>query len=588
MNFAKLNDKYYVLFSFPYKNEEVFVCRDKVNLLYSFFKFVDDDFIKIKSPALDKIFKPNTDPIVNDVQNNFRAKFSKADIEQHKSKVIDLIKKIISDFSAYTQKTIENNINSVVINIKKIGKTNIAALYDSRTNTITMDEIEINKMSDELLFHTLLHEMLHCASASFYPSEVGFRNNRVTSFKDGTLFNQYENTYFNEAYTELTAQNYHPISPRSYPLVTSLLYTILKFCDQDKVRQYYFTNDNLKLVQHLQDVFHQPQSEIQKLLFLFDVCEETFSKVLKTDRSILRETMLSSYTTLVNLISKMIIDKYRAENKNPKMLDFYPLFVNRLNTKLPKDIQNAINYCLHKSLGFFEYYSSNNFENKTDPMDYVMFPYFKKCFVESFTQRLPLPSSFPEKYKCFEIFQQVLSNNSYIGDKKGWYTKESVFRNLFNEKFNYLPKDENMLLHLTHQYLCLLNDFDFDITKYLNRDYVVAVLKKSPSIFRSLSVNNIYYVLDIQNDLPSQMQASEYFYVGIIKQLLKEKNQNSLEILSNYFNKIDVKTQNKMLYSSNFLAILEKSKLLDGENLEKFIYNAKLTASQNFTDEFTI
>ena len=97
MNFAKLNDKYYVLFSFPYKNEEVFVCRDKVNLLYSFFKFVDDDFIKIKSPALDKIFKPNTDPIVNDVQNNFRAKFSKADIEQHKSKVIDLIKKIISN-----------------------------------------------------------------------------------------------------------------------------------------------------------------------------------------------------------------------------------------------------------------------------------------------------------------------------------------------------------------------------------------------------------------------------------------------------------------------------------------------------------
>ncbi len=587
MNFAKLNDKYYVLFSFPYKNEEVFVCRDKVNLLYSFFKFVDDDFIKIKSPTLDKIFKPNTDPIVYSV-SKYPANFSKINFEQLKSTAIDLIKDMTNNFSAYIQNIIENNLKNVVIRVKKIGRTNVSAEYDGETNTITIDEIEINKMSDKLLLHTFFHEMLHCASASFYASKSGFRSNNVISFKSGIIFNQYENTYFNEAYTELMAHKYYPVKPRSYALVTSMLDTILKFCDQDKVKEYYFTNDNQNLVKHLQEVFHQPQSEIRKLLLLFDVCDETFNKTVRDERFNLREIILSSYSTLVNLVSKMIIDKYRAENKDLKQLNFYSIFVNRLNSELPSDVKNAVNYCLDKSQRFFEYYLNNNFENKTDQIDYVMFPYYKKIFIETFAQGIPLPPSFPERYKCFEIYQQVLSNNTEIGNKKGWYTKESVFKNLFDERFNYLPKDEDRRLHVIYQYLTIMNDFKFDITKYLNKDQVIAVLKKSPNIFRSLCASNIYYMLDIQKDLPSQMQASEYFYVGIIKQLLKEKNQNSLEILSNYFNKIDVKTQNKMLYSSNFLAILEKSKLLDGENLEKFIYNAKLTASQNFTDEFTI
>ena len=560
MNFEKLNQNYYILYSFSYKKDEIFVCRDKQNLDYKYFKFNNNEFCSVKSPALDAFLKPFTDNVLYEEQSDLTETVDFQDaLKYAKSKAL----LAISDLDELTQQHAKSMLNTVKFNIEKMEKN--SGLYSPNSHMITIDE---GCLKSPLLHHIILHELMHCMSNNNFRTGIQITN--IDLLSSGNLNIQYLNSIINEAITEILTQKYDPVDKKYYTLPVNVFSALLKYCDPNEIKRFYFNCDAESFIDYLATNFHQQKSEIIKLSLLFDATELSYKYAIYNDSSYVQSNIAASLSSLYSLTCKMIIDKLKIEKKSVlNSLNFNEVFSIE---NLPTKIKNTILGIQTKSTTYFEYYkhqeSSSN--SITSSFDNIMFPVYQKKFFENFIENIELPSEYPEKFKTFEIFQQVLapSTKTYT-DTHQPISKQVLFERLFDKSKNYLPKDKILLSKIVEQYLEIFDQYDFDVSTYMDQNIVVKVISKRGDLFAKFCRINIYFLYNNRKQLPQILLANKHFYRSLLHQLIKEENKSTFEILLNYFYDLDTKFQTKFLNDQNFWMELGKSKLLSKEQLHK-------------------
>ncbi len=562
MNLDNLDKNYYILYSFSHKGNEIFVCRDKKNLAYTYFKLQNEKFINVKSKSLDAFLKPFVDDVLfedillNQFSQQENAHFNNALILA-KLSMLD----IISEMPDKLREKMSDKLTSVNYNIKNIKDG--AGSYCSNTHCITIDA---SYLSSPLLTHVLLHEMIHSVSAN--DNKCGFRCTNLECFSSGNIFKQNIHTILNEAYTEILAQRYEPVNQKYYDFPIKMFSTILKLCDDKKIMNFYFSSNVDGFINYLASNFHQTQTDIMKLSLLFDACYHSYEYSLKNNKSYIKSNVSASFSALYNMISKMVIDKYAAEAKDKlNSLKFSDIFSKKIGKKSNSYID------LRRNRAYFDYYKNKQLSSsKVSQFNLNMFPICQKKFIESFVNDVELSNFYPDDYKIFEIYQQVLAPSSIIYDKNGnVISKQNLFQRLFNEDKNYLPKNKNEKIKIVNQYLEIMDQYNFDITMYINKDLIIKCISNSKLLFDKMCINNVYFLLNNEKQLPSHIQCSKSFYNGLLNQLVKEENKNGPEIIRNYFYSMDIKSQQKIRNDVCFLTNLKESGLLTASDYVEFM-----------------
>ena len=561
MNFENLDKNYYILYSFSHKGNEIFVCRDKKNLAYTYFKLQNEKFINVKSKSLDAFLKPFVDDVLyEDYQQQLHSQQEKT----HFQNALILAKlsmlNIIAEMPDKLQEKMSDNLTSVNYKIGSI--KGCAGKYNPNSHYIA---INTSYLSSPLLTHVLLHEMIHSVSAN--DNKCGFRCTNIEYFPSGNIFTQNIHTMFNEAYTEILAQRYEPVNKKFYAFPVKMFSAILKFCDDKKIMHYYFSSDVNGFIDYLASNFHQTQSDIMKLSLLFDACDRSYEYSIKNKMSYVSSNVSAGFSALYNMISKMVIDKYAAESKDKlNSLKFSDIFSKNRSEKsnLYSDSRNR---------AYFNYYKNKQLSSSKIPQfNLNMFPICQRKFIENFVNDVELPSFYPDDYKVFEIYQQVLSPTSEIYDNyQKVIPKQELFKRLFDEDKNYLPKNNDAKIEIIKQYLEIMEQYDFDITDYMNSDLVIKCISNNQLLFEKMCRNNVYFLLNNEKQLSPHLQRSKYFYNGLLNELVKKENKNGPEIIRNYFYSMDIKSQQKIRNDVCFLKNLKESGLLTESEYSEFM-----------------
>ncbi len=580
MNFEKLNNDYYILYSFPYKKDEIFVCRDKHNLNYCYFKLNNENFCSVKSPALDAFLKPFTDDVLYEQQSDDDLMSDDFQTALKFAKLQALV--AISDLDDTAQQHATGQLATVKFEIKNLEKQ--SGIYDPKKHIITINKDCLHSSS---LSHIIFHEILHCMSNSF--NNVGFKNADIKFFNNGKIAAQFIHSMINEAYTEKLAEDYIPTKYKFYPFTVHIFKALLKFCDEKELKIFYFNSDANSMVDYLATNFHQSRTDIIRISLLFDACNRCYEYANSNDKAYIKSNITASYLSLYNLVCKAIIDKLKIENNEKlnslKFDDIFPY------NDIPESYQKNMMPTRARSELFFEYYkkqknySINAFEN-------FMFPVYQRKFVVNFVNDIDLPAEYPEKFKIFEIFQQVLGpmsstfENSPGLPQNKTVDKQKLFARLFDKSRNYIPKDKKLLSGLIRQYLEINDLYDFDITKYMDHDIVIEIVSKRPEIFAKLCRNNIYFIYNYQKQLPQKFMVNDIFYKSLFHQLIKEKNKNGYEIVRKYFYSLDISGQKELLNDRNFWVNLKNSNILTTKQFADFKEEATKSLQEN--SEMTI
>ena len=560
MNFEQLDERYYILYAFSHKNKDIVVCRSKKDLSYCYFLFDDGKFFDVKSKKLDLILKPFVDEILYESKNqqNFNNKLPTLQSISLplKTQILNLTQNLPENI----KQKVKNNIDTVKLLLANTD--NSSGEYHTLSNIIYINPDAYN--SDECS-HVLFHELLHCASSE--NTDVGFNSLSFDCFCTGISVTQYLNNIMNEAYTEILAQKYKPSNLKYYQMPVALFKGLSKFCDEKILNSLYFSTNSKGFLQYLAKNFNQKDEQVIKLSLLFDAFHRSYEYSIRNEQDYTISNSMANISSLMNLITKMVVDKLYIEDKSRlKSLKFTDIFeIDNFTAR----IKTALNNNLLNCKTFFEYYKSNPRVSKN--LMNNLFNVFQNKFLENFLNDTLLPSYFPDDAKTFVIFQQVLAPSSTIKDDNfKVIPKEVFFERLFDEANNYLPESPIAKKEITKEYLKIADQYDFDITRYMNQQYVLEIVSSDKELFLKMCKSNIYFLYNNQRQLPRKLQTNETFYASLFYQLKKEGNQNSWEIVNGYFYALDKTQQKALLENSSFMLRLEKSNIFTKQQLVKF------------------
>ena len=570
MNLDELNSSYSVLYPFTYGRKTILVCWDEKQFKYCHFESKDDKFTPIKSKALDSFLTPYTKPEVF-LESDEDGKIDDASIENLKNEVFKNIMSFLNGCAEDTINKAKKNFESLIVKYDDLEKNNVSGLYLPLENKILIKR----NVKAPLFAHVLTHEMLHCVSNT-NSQKLGFRYFETLKYLNRTSFCKYSHTILNEAFTEYFAQKIEPTNLKFYGVPVEMLKSFISFCDEKTLKQYFFDSNLKGFINYLTDNFKQSTGEITRLSLLFDACQKCYDATLNAQNStsLQNANFEASTIALCNCITKMVVDKYKTDNTlKIEDLSFDDIFKDETQ-KLLLDFKIDIK----KIKSFFKFYKNQKYvKYSTSPLD---FQYFSNKFMDYFINNLPLPITFPEEFKCFEVYQQVLSHTTEVRDSYNQtFTKQKMFRRLFSPDYNYLPQNEDDKVNVVMHYIEIMDMYDFDITKYMDPNLVIKAISKNKMLFKKMCQKDVYFLFNYQRNLPQDLQKAPIFYKTLIDQLVEEGNQNALQILTRYVYMMDDKTIKSLVKKMEFLSYLQNSKLINEKDF--LMYKNELISYAN-------
>lgn len=577
MNYLELNEKYFVLSPIIFENDIVFVCRNKSSFLYEFFCKQDGDFKLVdsnKTEKLKKIYHESVNDYVSFyVDHNIQKESRKRLIESHK-----FCKKLICDkiknFPKNLQNKILGNIDTVLYTNKPIKNKLIFALY-SLNNSINIG-FELGKSNGEI--SQILHELLHCASASKYKNSTGFLTSEVLSKSNNLDFRI--NEFINEAYTEILREellvdypqfNYDKKIVPLYSPIQIMLKSLLNFANKEKLDLAYFETNGNDMLKILQQEFHTNENQILRLSLLFD---STSDSIMAEYNSRIFNNSKYHLISLGKLICDLVLNKYVQENKDIKQLKFEEIFKYIQNATIVEKIYNE---CLSNLKNYFELSKNNLLTNeKTNILQNDNFKYYVKMFLESVIKNTKLPLDFPEELKTAEMFSLVLTKKAMKNGKLvDFNSLNNIISIIFDENNNYLPHDiksqSNILNMITNSNIPLE-----ECLKYYPKNNLAQILNKNILLFENICKKDIMSVYNVLDGLENYRKTTRVFYQNLIKAVADKTSK--LELLKNYITSLTPAQQKSLLCDGNFIFITKKHANLNPQELLDF---------KNFTNSIT-
>lgn len=353
--------------------------------------------------------------------------------------------------------------------------------------------------------HNILHEVLHCTSASSNGNICGFTHYESDPFNKKT--DQEIMFSYGEALTE-GATEYYATSflddddPYGYTIPANIYATLLDYTNPTKLKKAFFTGDYKSLYNQLVVGFRLSNNEIiTKLILQLDAFNQADiaynTSLFETDGvgdSKLYEDckILASacYCTLLD----MIIQKHTSHNRDCKqdekfdlenakifdLINYFGLYTNARSRQMIEDIIPSLEV-------YYNCKVLNNIKTTKCPVsDTKMRSIASKILLNIAKHKKLTSCSIPEECKTPEFYALLLSSWEilYNSNPDEAYTenlRNKLFTSLFSEKCGLLPDDINarqklVLFALTNE-KCVKNK----VHKYISPELLCFTLNSNIS-----------------------------------------------------------------------------------------------------------